>query len=143
MDKILQQLASDISLLKWLLGIVSVFLLIVTTMLVFAFMMLQRAVKNSDQRAASNFFQDQADNLLEEGKNAELKVLAEDRIKDYPADAWAHYYLGIAYYRLDDLVRAKQNFIKVTELSPHLKSVADENIEEIDKILSESKPRIV
>lgn len=143
MEEILQQLASDISALKWFLGVVILLLFIVTVMLIFAFKMMIRAVRNTESRAEARLFQEQADVLLEEGKDAELRELAEDRIKKYRADAWAHYYLGMALYRLRDLILAKQHFMKVGELSPQLKSVADDNLEEINSILSETKPRIV
>jgi len=143
MEQTIQQLANDIAILKWLIGIVAIFLFIVTSMLLFAFKMLWRAVKNTDIRAEANLFQDQANTLLEEGKDKDLKVLAGDRLESYPADAWAHYFFALASYRLRDFVQAKQHFTKSGELNPQFKSLADESLKEIDTILSNQKPRIV
>jgi hypothetical protein len=143
MEETLQQLISEISTLKWLLGFVTLLLLIVTAMLVFAFKMMTQAVKNTESRAEARLFQEQAENLLDEGKDAELRKLAEERLNKAGSDAWAHYYLGMALYRLRDPFLAKQHFERVGELSPRLKSIADECLEEVDQMLKEIKPRLV
>ena len=139
MEDTMLQLADDIATLKWLLGVISVLLIIVTAMLVFAFKMLIQAVKNTESRAESRMFRDQADKLLEEGSDLELRKLAEERISACHSDAWAHYYLGMALYRQRDPFLAKQHFDKVGGLDPMLKSAADECLVEVNKMLSEIK----
>ena len=143
MEETIQKIASDLNTLKWLFGILAVFLFIVTVGLVSFLKMMSLAVKNTETRAEARIFSQQADTLLEEGKNKELKEHAELRLEEYPSDAWAHYYLAMALYRLNELVTAKEHFIKVGELSPHMKTAADESLEEIEAILSETKPRVV
>lgn len=143
MDDSLTQLTSDIETVKWLLAVVTVMLLVVTAMLVFAFKMMLRAARNTNARVESNLFNDQADLLLDEGKHSELRELSQNRLQETPGDAWAHYYLGIACYRQRDYVEAKRCFKKVGELSPMLKKIANENLEEVEMALVNAKPRLV
>ena len=142
MEESLQKLIGEISTLKWLLGFVTLLLLIVTSMLVFAFKMMIKAVK-TEFRAEARVFEEQAENLLDEGKDTELRRLAEKRLNEAGSDAWAHYYLGMALYRLRDPFLSKQHFEKAGELNPRLKSIADECLEEVNLMLKENKPRLV
>ena len=48
MEETMLQLANDIASLKWILGAVSVLLLIVTALLIYAFKLLIQGVKNTE-----------------------------------------------------------------------------------------------
>jgi len=143
MEETLNQLVSDVSTLTWLLRLLIAFLFVVIVVLIYFLKQMLVAVKNTEFRAEARIFQDQAEVLLDEGKNIELRELAEVRIREFQSDTWAHYYLGMALYRLRDYILAKQHFMKVIELNPQFKSAAEENLKEIESILSETKPRIV
>ena len=143
MEETLKQLTNDIATLKVTLWVVVFFLFVVTTMLVFAFKALVRAAKNTEKRADSRLFQDQAEELLDSDSNKELSELSNERVNDYPGDAWGHYYLAVSAYRLKDYIIAKQHFVKAGELNPQLKPISDDNIKEIESILSTSKPKAV
>ena len=139
MEETILQLAEDITSLKWMLGVISVLLLIVAAMLIFAFRMLIQAVRNTESRAESRMFRDQAETLLEAGNNSELRELAEERVRTCHSDAWAHYYLGMALYRQRDPFLAKQHFDRVVKLDPLLKSTAEECLAGVNEMLSEIK----
>ena len=63
-------------------------------------------------------FADRARSLHEEGRAAELLVLARARCADVPADAYAFWYHAHAAHRLGDIQTALQSIRKVGELQP-------------------------
>jgi len=143
MEEALQQITNNITTLKWLLMFVTLMLLTLIAIIIYFFKNLMQAVKNSESRVEANVFQDKAAALLDDGKDAELRKLAEERLLDWSSDSWAHYYLGMALYRLRDPFLAKQHFMKAGELDPRLKSVTDECLEEVNRMISEHKPHLV
>lgn len=139
----IQELASDISQLKWMLSVVAALLGLVVVMLVFAFTMLVKAVKNTEQRVESRLFRDQADNFLDGERHNELVELAKERVKQAPGDAMAHFYLATALYRLGSLVEAKQSYLRAGELDPVIRRSCEDTIQELEVALANNRPRSV
>ena len=66
----------------------------------------------------ASVFSDRASKLLDEGKEAELVALCEEREKKSPKDPNVHWYRGKAYYQLGQFAEALKAIQRVHELAP-------------------------
>ena len=143
MEDTVSQLASDITQIKWALLAVSALLVIVATMLVFAFVMMLKAARNTEQRVERNLFHEQASTLVEEEDYEALKRLSIERLQEAPGDEFAHYFAATAFYRTGALVEAKKHYMRASKLSPLLRRECEDTVAELESTLLASKPRSV
>jgi cytochrome c-type biogenesis protein CcmH/NrfG len=99
-----------------------------------------RLLANAAQRQA---FQAEAMALLGKGDYLKLKEVAMQREATHPGDAEAHYYLGMAHLRCDELVLAKSSFEKAIKLDANWKKLCTSHLDEIAKLLAKSRPTLV
>lgn len=71
-----------------------------------------------EQSEDSNSFTDQASRLIEEGKEAEVLVLCQEREKKRPKDPNVHWYKGKAHYQLGQYAEALKAIQYTHELAP-------------------------
>ena len=105
--------------IKWLLATVVVTFAVGAVALALLARMLS---KIPEQIRSDVSFPDRAKALLDEGKPEEVIGLAEKRISKFPADGYAHWYLGQACYRIGDLRRALICLRKTQDLQPEWES---------------------
>ena len=109
------QIIQQLVWIKWLLtGLfveVTMFLAIAAALTI-SFL---RYIRN---QARDHSFQERAKNLLDLGKPDEVLALAERRAAEYPADAYAFWFIAQASYRLGNMDRALFSLKKTRELEP-------------------------
>jgi len=66
----------------------------------------------------SSRFTWKADKLLDDAKVEELFEISSKRTKDVPLDAYGHWYLGRAYFLMEDWSNAYNSLNKATDLEP-------------------------
>jgi len=99
-----------------------------------------KLLTNAAQRQA---FQAEATALLGKGDYAKLKEVAMQRESTQPGDAAAHFYLGMAHLRCNELVPAKASFEKAVKLDANWKKLCIAHLEEIARELAKAKPALI
>ena len=141
MEATLAQVMSQIVHLKFL---VTVEIVVMGAVLVSLIVMILLGVRTHNlayRRSQAEMFKDSWHSLMEEEKYEELIDLCKERIAQTPGDAWAHYYAANAYYRIGEMVKAKEYFVVAREMEPLFLSHVDNVLEEIEMQLGKSKPK--
>ncbi len=101
--------------IKWLL--VAVLFVFVAAVGLIGMAMLKMG-RMAEQMKSEQHSTDRLKALLDEGKAEEAIALVEARLKKYPDDAQAHWFLAQACYRTGDLHRSLIALRKTQELQP-------------------------
>ena len=99
----------------------------------------QALVGNAMEKA----FQAMAQEFLRKGDYVSLRKLAQDRLTEYPGDASAEYFVGMACFRCRDLVEAKNHLTRAMKLDAQWRKLCTVNLEEIEVELKNRKPVLV
>ncbi len=70
------------------------------------------------EQSPTKSFKDQCEALADSGQYVELETLTSERLKEFPKDPTALWYLAIAAYGQDDLPRAKDLIKTINERTP-------------------------
>jgi cytochrome c-type biogenesis protein CcmH/NrfG len=127
--------------IKWILaGLLVVFIsLLVTTVFV-----VYRLMKSVKEESVSDNPREKMALLLEQDDLEQLIRFVEDRIKTRPKDLHAHWYLGQAYYRKKEWVKALREFDVLYDIVPSWREEhLDPYITAIRERLKNFKPEIV
>lgn len=134
-------IAQDIQLIKWILAAI---LVVFTVSAACMFFMIYLIKKASVENFILDNFRDKASDLLDRNNLDGVVKLAGEKIKEYPNDVYAHWYLAQAFFLKKEWRKALEEFNVIGEISPTWR---DEHIEpyvhEIKKKLKNSKPEIV
>jgi len=140
-NTIIELLAQDIRLIKWILAAI---LVVFTVSMTVMFIMIYLIKKASVENFILDNFRDKAGDLLDRNDLEGVVKLAGEKIKEYPNDVYAHWYLAQAYFLKKEWRKALEEFNVIGEISPTWR---DEHIEpyvyEIKQKLQNSKPEIV
>jgi cytochrome c-type biogenesis protein CcmH/NrfG len=137
----LELIAHDTNHIKWLLvGVIVVFTmgLVGMTLLFYALKRMARF----EGRATD--FRKKAHHLLDKNDLDQVIKLTQDKIKTYPNDLYAHWFLAQAYYRKKEWHKALHEFHLIHEIAPSWRDdYVDPYIYAIREKLTNARPELV
>ena len=137
----LQLIAQHLGHIKWLFASI-LFLVIITAGI--AVFLLYRFTKAANKTFTEETLSKNLRDLLDKNEIDEVIQLANERIKTHPKDAYAHWYLGQAYYRKNEYFKSLEEFRILNELSPAWREdYVTPYIENLKERIKEFKPEIV
>ena len=102
---LIELIAGDIRLIRWILtAILVVFTVSMTGMFIIIYLIKRASVENF----ILDNFRDKASDLLDRNDLDGVVKLAAEKIKDFPNDVYAHWYLAQALLLLDDPAAAAE-----------------------------------
>ena len=110
---------------------------------IFAFHFSRRRTQALVLNEIAKGFQAMAQEFLSKGDYVSLRKLAQDRLAEYPGDASAEYFVGMACFRSRDLVEAKNHLTRAMKLDAQWRKLCTVNLEEIEVELKNRKPVLV
>jgi cytochrome c-type biogenesis protein CcmH/NrfG len=125
------QIIQQLVWIKWLLialGVEVGLFLVIAGALAVSF------IRHIQNQTRHHSFQELAKKLLDLGKPEEVLALAELRAAEYPADAYAFWFIAHASYRLGNMDRALFSLKKTRELEPRWE---DEHIAPLMRAIEE------
>jgi len=139
--QILAELLSQAKQIKWLLifltgiftlcGIGITYILVVTR-------------KFSLENKRSEIFREKVDALLDKDDLDKVIHLSKAKLREYPKEIYAHWYLAQAYYRKKEWVKALEELNLIYETVPSWREeFVNPYIEDVKDQLKQSKPEIV
>ncbi len=134
-------LAQELSQIKWMIaGILVVFILCLAGIAV----IIGLIKKTSVTGIVFDDFRDKVSDLLDRNELGEVIRLAEEKLKEYPNNLYAHWFLGQALFLKKEWHKALEEFNFIAEISPSWREDhIDPYVYEIKEKLSNSKPEIV
>lgn len=137
---LLENLVQDIQIIKWLIAAMLIVFLVCVISLIFMVFLIR---KNSEDHFFDGF-RDKAGDLLDKNDLEEVIRLSEKKLKEYPYDLYAHWYLAQAYYRKKEWHKALEEFNLISDISPSWREdYIDPYVYEVKEKLKNSKPEIV
>lgn len=138
---VLENLTLHVIHIKWLTLVMIVFFSIGMASVCYLFFSLKKLYKID--RASSNF-RSNAKLLLNMNDLDGLIELTRERLKQFPGEIFAHWYLGLAYYRKKEWHKALSEFNYIYEIEPawrfkHLNPY----IYDIKEQLKNTRPEII
>jgi len=130
------------SILLVLCGILAV-LVYLAIFFTFAFYFSRKHTQALVGNEIAKGFQAMAQEFLRKGDYVSLNKLAQNRLVEYPGDASAEYYVGMACFRSGDLVEAKNHLTRAMKLDAQWKKLCTVNLEEVEVQLKNTKPVLV
>ncbi len=134
-------LLSDVNQIKLILaGTLAFLLLIVAAVIVLAIV----ASRQSSHKKAPKNLQEKGRELLDRGDLDRLIDLCNETLEQYPSHSYAHWYLGIAYYRKKEWRKSLNELEFVYNIEPGWrKEHIDPYLDDVRKEVKSFKPKVV
>ena len=130
-------IAQDVGFIKWLVTAIMIIFCLLLAGVIFVVIFLIKFSKREN-------FKYRAESLFNKGDLETVIKLTSERVKKYPNDVWARWYLGKAYFQNKDWKKALHEFTVLLDKSPTWREgYLDPYIEEIKENLRNTKPEIV
>ena len=141
LETTLKFLAEDVEQIKWLMITILTVFVVSTGFLIYLFVNLRKLVKA--EQGADDFRQ-KAKTLLNMNDLDGVVKIATQRIRQYPGELFAHWYLGQAYYRQRQWHKALTEFNYIYEIAPSWRQrFVNPFIYDIKDHLQRTKPEII
>lgn len=138
---VLETLTIHVQQIKWLTAALTGIFLVGTGGIIYLFISLQKIFRE-DQ--ISHKFSHKSKMLLNMNDLDSVIEMAQERLKRYPAEIFAHWYLGQAYYRKNELHKALYEFNYIYKIAPAWRQkYLNPYIYDIKEQLKNSKPEII
>ena len=112
---ILENLMLHVTQIKWIITALLVIFIIGLAGIFYLFFSFKKMFKRD---SASSSFRANAKMLLDINDLDGLVELARERIKQFPGEVFAHWFLGLAYYRKKEWHKALSEFNYIYEVEP-------------------------
>lgn len=137
---LLEILVNDIRIIKWL----AVAMLVIFIICLISIILIAALIKKNTEDHFFNGYRDKASDLLDRNDIEGVIKLSEEKLKEYPYDLYAHWYLAQAYYRKKEWHKALEEFNLISDISPSWREdYIDPYVYEVKEKLKNSKPEIV
>ena len=135
------ELLSQVTQIKWIL----VFVLTIFVLGLIGIAVLIILIKKGvDEDRVINTFKDKTSAMLDKDDLDGVIKSCQEKIKKYPKEMYAHWYLSQAYYRKKEYHKALEALTIISENAPSWKEhYVEPYIEEIREKLKNSKPDII
>lgn len=135
------EILAQLKQIKWMLVFVlSIFFLGLVGILI----LIRLTRKAMDEEPFINSFKDRASALLDKDDLEGVISVSQEKLKAYPKNMYAHWYLAQAYFRREEYAKALEALTTISENAPSWKDhYVDPYIEEIQDRLQSTKPEIV
>ncbi|MFP4225243.1 MAG: tetratricopeptide repeat protein [Desulfobacterales bacterium] len=141
LETTLQHLAEDVEQIKWLMLAMLAIFLVSTGYLIYLFSNLRKLIK-AEQSA--NDFRQKAKILLNMNDLDGVIKIASERLRRFPGELFAHWYLGQAYYRKKQWHKALAEFNYIYDIAPSWRQrFVNPFIIDIKDQLQSTKPEII
>ena len=141
------QILSDISMIKWILIVIGIFVAVATISIALGLYFVSRVINTAADRideTTRSKFSDDASRLFEEDRLDELIKLAEAKIGERPNHTYAHWYLARALFKKGLIHDARREFETVRDLNPPWSvDHVEPYIEELELRIRNSRPELV
>jgi tetratricopeptide (TPR) repeat protein len=127
--------------MKWILiSILIVFCLVLIGVVYLVWKVVHEIEKDSNL----NIFKNRASELLTKGDLEAVIEFSNKKLKNYPMEMWAHWFLAQAYYRQKEYQKSLESLNVIAENAPSWKEqYVAPHIAEIKEKLKNTKPEIV
>jgi tetratricopeptide (TPR) repeat protein len=138
---ILENLTFHVIQIKWLTMALMVIFIIGLAVISYLFLSLKKLFKGDP---VSSNFRVSAKTLLNMNDLESLIELTQERIKQFPGEIFAHWYLGLAYYRKKEWHKALYEFNYIYEIDPSWRyKHLNPYIYDIKEQLKNTRPEII
>ena len=137
----LNLIAQDTHQIKWLMV---AFILVLTAGFGGIMFLIYSLKRMSRFESHATDFRKKAHHLLDKNDLDQVIKLTQNKIKTYPNDLYAHWYLAQAYYRKKEWHKSLQEFHLIHEIAPSWRDdYVDPYIYAIREKLTNSRPELV
>jgi hypothetical protein len=141
-DQLLQKIATDINVIKWLLiSLAVVFVSIFVAAVIFLVMLAKMLARDLPSRPG---YRAKGRALLDQGALEELQVHAQDKLDENPDHEYGNYFLALYHYRKGNIHDAYRVFKRLREINPTWgEEYIDPYLTELEEKIKNSKPEII
>lgn len=131
------EIIEELETIKMLIITILVGMVLITSSVLFMTYIFYRGAMKIREQHGDKAFRMTSEDYLARNKIEDLIEHVEDRLKLFPHDVWAHWYMGQAKYFSGALAESKHCFSRVVELEPSWETSANSWLDRIDEKLSE------
>ena len=131
------EVITELETIKLLVIAILVGMSLIVLSVLFMSYMFYLGVRQINEKYSDKAFKMSAEDYLARDEIDNLISHIEDRLKTFPQDVWAHWYMGQAKYFKGELTESKYSFNRVLELEPSWYNSIDSWLDKIDEKLSE------
>jgi|GEM_PF-1130790 len=141
LETTLKYLAEDVEQIKWLIMAMLAVFLVSTGYLIYLLANLKKLIKAEQ---GGNDFRNRAKTMLNMNDLDGVIKIASERIRRFPGELFAHWYLGQAYYRKKQWHKALAEFNYIYDIAPSWRHrFVNPFISDIKSQLQNTKPEII
>ena len=139
--QILTELLSQVRQIKWIFVSVLIIFCIGLIGIAILIVLMKKAV---DEDRVINTFKDKTSAMLDKDDLDGVIEACQKKLKKYPKEMYAHWYLSQAYFRKKEYHKALEALTIISEIAPSWKEpYVEPYMDEIKEKLKNSKPEIV
>ena len=139
--QILNELLSQTTQIKWIFVSLLIIFILGLIGIAIIIILMKKAV---DEDRVINTFKDKTSAMLDKDDLDGVVEACQEKLKKYPKEMYAHWYLSQAYYRKKEYHKALEELTIISENAPSWKEhYVKPYREEIKEKLKNSKPEIV
>ena len=134
-------LLSQLKQIKWILIFILVIFFLGLAGIGALILLIKKA---TNENIKENSFQNKASTMLDKDDLIGVIRLCKTKLKKYPKELYAHWYLAQAYYRKKEYLKALEELTIISDTAPSWKEdYVDPYIADIKEKLKNSKPEII